>query len=185
MKKLVLPICFIAIFATNSTPVLAYVPDLFGAYQRGVEMAQQQNAQDAYYYAQMQPRMYVEVYEQGKKKPKRNMKVSLKKGDNLCWQLYPLSNGNQYSTAELFTLPQAVAMGTPFFGQSPSTNNPIHNAVQLSNQTYGFNRRIISTGNSIGACWVFNPTATLKGVYYIQIGVGQRDFDNVAFEIVD
>lgn len=172
------------LFTTTS---YGYIPDLFGAYQQGAEMARQQNAQDAYYQAQMQPRLYVEVYEQGKQKPKRNMQVSPKKGDQLCWSLYPLSNGNQYKSGEKFTLPYAVSVGFPFFGQSPDVYGKIYNGGQMTAQTYGFNRYMVSNGNQIGACWVFNPApnTTPKGKHFLSIQVGQTIFQDVAFYIVD
>lgn len=186
MKRLV-KVAIFCNFLVLSGMVSAYVPDLFGAYQRGAEYARQQNAKDAYYYAQMQPRMYVEVYEQGKKKPKRNMQVSLKKSDVLCWQLYPIQNKLTYQTGEKFTLPYPIAMDTPFFGQAGNEHGTIHNAVQIDQQTYGFNRYMVSSNNSIGGCWVFNPyqNATPKGRYYIQVVIGEKDFKKVAFDIID
>lgn len=85
-----------------------YVPDLFGAYQRGAEAAREANARDAYYYTQMnQPQFYFEIWEKGKKKPKRNLNLSLKKYDVLCWGVYnlPFENGTTVYASELFTMP--------------------------------------------------------------------------------
>lgn len=84
-----------------------YVPDLFGAYQRGAEAAREANARDAYYYTQMnQPQFYFEIWEKGKKKPKRNLNLSLKKYDVLCWGVYnlPFENGTTVYASELFTM---------------------------------------------------------------------------------
>ena len=187
MKKSAGLVLTVALFSAFSTLVNAtYIPDIFGAYNRGVENARYENNQDVYYYyqTQAQPRIYVDVYEPGRRGPVGGNQVSLRKNQNICWQVYPVPNDNQYYISELFNLPQSVRLGVPFFGQN-TTEDEIHNGGQITNYTYGYNRKQISKTNSLSSCWVFESARTPKGVYLMSVKVGQVDFGSIKFEIVD
>ncbi len=163
----------------------AYIPDLFGAYQRGADYAQQQNARDAYYYEQMNtPKFYFEIWEVGKKKPKRNLNLSLKKGDNICWGVYniPFENGTVTYASELFTMPY----NGNFTGASPNeTSQKITASQYIQSNAIGFDKQIIVKNNEINTCWIFHPTETPKGTYFLKIGVGNKEFGTHSFTIVD
>lgn len=183
MNKFTILAASILSLASLSAQAIA-IPNIFGSYTRGAEEARQANAQDAYYYqVYSRPEMYIWVYDANNRK-KSNMQVSLSKGENLCWQLYPVNNGNQYGIGEIFYTPQALSIGTPFFGWN-STQEEIHNSVQMTESSYGFNRRQVSRYNNIGTCWAFNPQTTPKGRHYIQIQIGEVDFGRIAFDIVN
>lgn len=183
MNKFKISAASILSLASLSAQAIA-IPNIFGAYTRGAEAASQANAQDAYYYqVYSRPEMYIWVYDANNRK-KSNMQVSLSKGENLCWQLYPVNNGDRYSISELFIAPQAMPLGAPFFGQN-STSNEIHNGGQIIQTRYGFNRKQISRNNHIATCWAFNPQTTPKGRHSIEIKIGEVDFGKVAFEIVN
>ena len=117
--KILQKLSLTVVTSSISVCAFAYIPDLFGAYERGAEQARQANARDAYYYEQMnKPQFYFEVWEPGKKKPKRNLNLSLKKGDNICWGVYnlPFENGTIVYASELFTMPYNGG----FTGASPN-----------------------------------------------------------------
>ncbi len=174
------------ILMTVNLPTFAdiYIPDLFGAYQQGVEQARYENQRDAYYYAQLdRPKLYLEVWRKGftGTKVRNNLNLSLKKGDNLCWSVYPLQNGYTLYSSEVITMPYKGK----FTGQSHNTSiQKIISNSQVSANSVGSSKQIISTGNQIYSCWVFNPTSTPKGQYFITIAVGDKNFGTHAFNIV-
>lgn len=184
----------------------AYIPDLFGAYEKGANRARYENQQDAYYYEQIrqqqlerqrleqqygqrleryqqvqEPRLYVQVINQNTGKSKGHMNLSLKKNELLCWTVYPISNGQTYRTTETFTMP-VHANFTGNAGQE--ANNKLISSVQTSSNTAKFERQIYATNNQINSCWQF-PTNTPKGIYHIRVGVGNAEFGTQSFKIVD
>ncbi len=169
----------------NSSTSAMYIPDLFGAMIEGEQQARYANQRDAYYYAQLnRPRLYLAVYNEGffGVKAKKNLSISLKKGDNLCWTVAPLRNGYTFYSSELITMPYKGK----FTGRSPnkSTQKTTSN-VKVSSNSVGFTKQIISTGNQIYSCWVFNTKSTPKGQYFITITVGDEKFGTRAFNIID
>lgn len=160
-----------------------YIPDLFGAYQRGANQAQYENQQDAYYYEQLNsPKFFFEVHDGKRKNAKNNFNLSPKNGDALCWGIYNLENGNVAQSQEIITMPY---QGN-FMGQSHNTNiQTTTNAVQLNSNMVAFSKNLLSTNNQIYTCWVFNPYNTPKGQYTISIEVGSRNFGTKAFNIID
>lgn len=184
MKNTIKTMVIITICILNQA-AFSYIPDLFGAYQQGAEAARQANARDAYYYAQMnQPQFYFEIWENGKKKPKRNLNLSLKKYDNLCWGVYnlPYSDGTVLYTSELFTMPYHGG----FTGASPNeTMQKITASQQVQTNAIGFDKQILVKNGEAGTCWTFHPTQTPKGKYFLKIGVGNTDFAPKAFNIID
>lgn len=174
-------LCFGLGFSHSSFAI--YIPNLFGAYQQGQNQAQYENAQDAYYYAQLNnPKFFFEVHDGKRKKAKNNFNLSTKNGDVLCWGIYNLEDGNVAQSQEIITTPYQGE----FTGQSPNTNiQTTTNAVRLNNNTVAFSKNLLSNRNQIYSCWVFNPYNTPKGQYTISIEVGSRSFGTRAFNIVD
>lgn len=185
MRNILKTAIIFTIILSNPYVHAFYVPDLFGAYQRGAEAAREANARDAYYYAQMnQPRFYFEVWEPGKKKPKRNLNLSLKKEENLCWGVYnlPFENGTTVYASELFTMPYNGG----FTGASPNeTKQKITAYQQVKPNAIGFDKQILVKNGEAGTCWTFHPTQTPKGKYFLKIGVGNKELGTHAFTIVD
>lgn len=182
-----------------------YIPDLFGAYQRGASQAQYENAQDTYYYEELrrqqlerqrlerqyaqrlenyrqvqEPRLYVQVINQNGK-DKGYMNLSLKNNDMLCWAVAPVNSSQTYQVSELFTMP-VHATFTGNAGQN--TNNQLTSSVQTSSNTAKFSRQIYAIQNQLDACWQF-PANTPKGIYHIRVGVGNAEFGTQSFKVVD
>lgn len=191
---------------SSLTAHAVYVPDLFGAYQRGANQAQYENQQDAYHYEELrrqqlerqqleqqygqrvaryqqaqEPRLYVQVINQKTGKDKGHMNLSLKKNDMLCWAVTPVSSSQTYQVSELFTMP-VHATFTGNAGQN--ANNKLTSSVQTSSNTAKFGRQIYTTQNQLDACWSF-PANTPKGIYHIRVGVGNAEFGTQSFKVVD
>lgn len=160
-----------------------YIPDLFGAYEQGASRARYENAQDAYYYEQLNsPKFFFEVHDGKKQKTKNHLNLSAKNGDVLCWGIYNLENGRVAQAQEIISMPYQG----DFMGQSSNSNiQTTTNAIKLNTNTVAFSKDLLSSGNQIYTCWVFHPTATPKGQYTISIEVGSRNFGTRAFNIVD
>lgn len=172
------------IIMVSAQPSFAmYIPDLFGAYQRGVNQAQYENQQDAYYYQQLNsPKFFFEVHDGKKQTAKNNFNLSPKNGDVLCWGIYNLENGKVAQSQEIIAMPYQG----DFMGQSSNSNiQTTTNAVKFNTNTVAFSKDLLSSGNQIYTCWVFHPTATPKGRYAISIEVGSRSFGTRIFNIVE
>lgn len=181
MKTLSKLTLFTLLLSTLTTH--AYIPDLFGAYQRGANQAQYENQRDAYYYEQLNShKFFFEVHDGKQKKAKNNFNLSPKNGDVLCWGVYNLENGNVAQSQEIIAMPYQGE----FMGQSHNTNiQTTTNAIQLNASTVAFSKNLLSTNNQIYTCWVFNPYNTPKGRYTISIEVGSRNFGTKGFNIID
>lgn len=167
----------------SSLTAHAYIPDLFGAYQKGATYAQEQNARDAYYYAEMnKPKFFFEVHDGRKQKAKNNFNLSPKNGDVVCWGIYNLENGNIAQAREIISMPSQ----NEFMGQSRDTQiqKTVHIA-RLNTNVLKVDKDLLSQNNQIYTCWIFHPTATPKGKYTISIEVGKRNFGTRAFNIID
>lgn len=176
-------IIIVGILAITSLPTFAYIPDIFGAYERGANQAQYENQQDAYYYQQLNsPKFFFEVHDGKKRKAKNNFNLSPKNGDVVCWGIYNLENGNIAQSQEIIAVPYQGE----FTGQSPNTNmQTTTGAVKLSTNTFAFSKNLLSSSNQIYTCWAFNPYNTPKGQYAITISAGSRDLGTRVFNVVD
>ncbi|ELA08059.1 hypothetical protein MOMA_05846 [Moraxella macacae 0408225] len=181
-NKPYLTVLFCTILFSQSAFAI-YIPDLFGAYQRGMEQAQRDNARDAYYYQQLnQPKIFFEVINRKSDKTKNNFNLSVKNGDMLCWSVYNLAYDGVYQSLEIINMPYQGE----FTGQSLNNDQQaIINKMYLNKNTIAFTKKLISEDNQIYTCWGFHPKNTPKGKYIISIVVGNRDFGAKMFNIVD
>lgn len=170
---------FTAVFLLSmSLSSFAYVPDLFGAYERGTEQARQDNARDTQYgYQYARPAFVMGVYADGKSKPKMMTRLSIKKRDAICWMLYNVPTNTPYSALERFTMP----VDSDFAG---SSQNKMLGKQRISSNTIEF----YHTGNSGNSnqfenCWTVAEGMPL-GTYQVTITVGKNQFHTQSFQVV-
>lgn len=186
MHYIIKVIAILSMGISISATAGSYIPDLFGAYMQGAEMARAQNQRDAYYYAQRssRPAFYFDVYEQGKHSPKSSLfglRISLKKQDALCWSVYPLANGATYKAEEYFQVPDDTTLDA----LSETSYNKIDSMYWADANHVEITRVMTVRENGIESCWVFNPQTTKKGKYYIKVRVMNSLSKTYAFTITD
>lgn len=160
-----------------SIPISAqYIPDLFGAYQRGAESARSHNA-----YQNYQPTFMVGVYAQGSSQPKSHLfgaTVSIKKKEELCWMLYNIPSHTTYQTQELFIQPHNGLFNA-------TTTNNIVGSKRTSENSIIFFREVSSgNANQIDGCYRFDETSQ-KGKYQLIISIGEYRFNPINFKVVN
>ncbi len=167
-----------------STAQAIVIPDLFGSYQKGVEAARQANSQ------MPQTGYYLMVVNPSTRTSYSSMNVSLKRGDYLCWTVYPITPRQTYQVKETFSVPQTSAYDTSVkFGGVVLTSeyNQYLKGGQRSSgsQIFDFYRTAYAADYQIDGCWSFDPATTTQGYYSLYLTVGSTRFAEHKFRIVD
>lgn len=173
MKILPKLIFSIPLFHSLTTHAI-YIPDLFGAYQRGASQAQYENQRDAMYYHELsqensyntEPIMYLEVWKKDKSIG-NILHLSLNRKDELCWSIRPIDTGETIEVKEIITTPYKG----DFMGKSPNSNiQHTINREKINDTSTVFTKQVTSINGVLYSCWNF-PNNTPKGTYSINISI--------------
>lgn len=174
MKDTIKIIVIITTLLLNQTAFAIYIPDLFGAYQRGASQAQYENQRDAMYYHELsqensydtEPMMYLEVWKKDKSIG-NILHLSLNKKDELCWSIRPIDAGETIEAKEVITTPYKG----DFMGKSPNSNiQHTINREKINGTSTVFTKQVTSINGVLYSCWSF-PNNTPKGTYSIDISI--------------
>lgn len=174
MKDTIKIIVIITTLLLNQTAFAIYIPDLFGAYQRGANQAQYENQRDAAYYYELsqensynqEPIMYLEVWKKDRT-ISNILHLSLSRKDELCWSIRSIGAGETIEAKETITTPYSGS----FMGQSPNSNiQRTITSTKINSSSTAFTKQVTSINGMLYSCWNF-PSNTPKGTYSINVSI--------------